>query len=201
MARGSRYVATAVAVAVLVTASAVVATATSVTSNSASPGAYRADDYADAEDRLFLMDVLRHYGRGTLSEFLGPSCTFEQMDHDELLSAPYTEARARAQLEGLRRYGAIGVKARTMIESYVAGVNAYIAKATMDPSALPADYAAALMGPQPWKPTDVVYVAALIGGIFGKGGGGELHNAALVQYLDRFGPSQARDVFADIKQQ
>src|SRR2546428_11120307 len=47
MAGGSRYVATAVAVAVLVTASAVVATATSVTSNSASPGGYRADDYAD----------------------------------------------------------------------------------------------------------------------------------------------------------
>ena len=28
--------------------------------------------YAQAQDRLFLMDVLRHYGAGTLSSFLGP---------------------------------------------------------------------------------------------------------------------------------
>ena len=27
--------------------------------------------YAQAEDRLFLMDVLRHYGAGTLASFLG----------------------------------------------------------------------------------------------------------------------------------
>src|SRR3954451_23463825 len=36
--------------------------------------------YAQAEDRLFLMDVLRHYGAGTLSSFLGAGCEFEQMD-------------------------------------------------------------------------------------------------------------------------
>ena len=44
--------------------------------------------YAQAEDRLFLMDVLRHYGEGTLSSFIGPSCADEQMDHDQLLLAP-----------------------------------------------------------------------------------------------------------------
>ena len=36
-----------------------------------------------------------------------------------------------------------------------------------DPSLLPGDYAAALAPPQPWQPSDVIYVAALIGGIFG----------------------------------
>src|SRR5215468_7722623 len=45
--------------------------------------------FAQAEDRLFLMDVLRHYGSGTLTSFLGPSCADEQMDHDQLLLAPY----------------------------------------------------------------------------------------------------------------
>ena len=29
--------------------------------------------YAQAQDRLFLMDVLRHFGEGTLTSFLGPS--------------------------------------------------------------------------------------------------------------------------------
>ncbi|HET7071695.1 MAG TPA: penicillin acylase family protein, partial [Nocardioides sp.] len=54
--------------------------------------------YAQAEDRLFLMDVLRHYGAGTLSGFLGASCEFEQMDHDQLLLAPYTRAQAQRQV-------------------------------------------------------------------------------------------------------
>lgn len=35
-------------------------------------------------------DVLRHYGEGTLSAFLGPSCANEQMDHDQLLLTGYT---------------------------------------------------------------------------------------------------------------
>ena len=32
-----------------------------------------ATGYVSAEDRLFLMDILRHVGRGRMSEFLGPS--------------------------------------------------------------------------------------------------------------------------------
>ena len=44
--------------------------------------------FVQAEDRLFLMDVLRHYGSGNLAAFLGPTCEFEQMDHDQLLLAP-----------------------------------------------------------------------------------------------------------------
>src|SRR5579875_2705409 len=63
--------------------------------------------YAQAEDRLFLMDVLRHYGAGTLSSFLGGSCEFEQMDHDQLLLAPYTPKQATAQVNALpKEYGA-----------------------------------------------------------------------------------------------
>ena len=79
--------------------------------------------YAQAEDRLFLMDVLRHYGEGTLASFLGASCEFEQMDHDQLLLSAYTPAQAQAQVDALpQEYGAAGRSApRTMIESYVAG--------------------------------------------------------------------------------
>ena len=52
--------------------------------------------YAQAEDRLFLMDVLRHYGSGTLSNFIGPSCADEEMDHDQLLpSAATTSSTSR----------------------------------------------------------------------------------------------------------
>src|SRR2546423_1764216 len=72
--------------------------------------------YAQAQDRLFLMDVLRHYGEGTLTSFLGPSCADEQMDHDELLLAPYTTAQANAQINALPlEHGAQGRLAVQMI--------------------------------------------------------------------------------------
>ena len=139
--------------------------------------------YAQAQDRLFLMDVLRHYGAGTLSTFLGPSCADEQMDHDELLLAPYTTAQANAQIKDLSaEYGAQGRLALAMIHSYVQGINAYIAKAEKDPKLMPVEYS--LFGaPKPWAPADVVAISALIGGIFGGGGGEEVRNAVSYTHL------------------
>jgi acyl-homoserine lactone acylase PvdQ len=159
--------------------------------------------YAQAEDRLFLMDVLRHYGAGTLSSFLGPACAYEQMDHDQLLLAPYTPQQAQAQVDALpQAYGPTGALAKQMIYSYVDGVNAYIGRTRADPSALPADYTAAVQPPQPWSVSDVVYVASLIGGIFGDGGGSEMRNAGLLQYLQRqLGAQQGQQAFTGFKEQ
>ena len=159
--------------------------------------------WAQAEDRLFLMDVLRHYGEGTLASFLGGSCSFEQMDHDQLLLSAYTKAQAVAQVDALpAEYGAQGTLARTMIYNYVAGVNAWINRAALDANLLPADYAAAVpqVLPQPWSVADVVAIAGLIGGIFGRGGGQEVRNAQLLQFLQRqFGPAQGRHAFDDFR--
>ncbi len=159
--------------------------------------------YAQAEDRLFLMDVLRHYGSGTLASFLGSSCQFEQMDHDELLLAPYTPARAQQQIDALpQQYGDQGALAKSDIENYVQGVNAYIAATRTNPNLLPADYAAALGPPTEWAPQDVVAVAGLIGGIFGKGGGTEVANAGLLQYLQgKLGQGPGRNAFTQLKEQ
>ena len=65
------------------------------------------------------------------------------------------------------------------VEHYIAGVNRYIAEARLDPSKLPGEYAAIgrPQGPDPWKATDVIATASLVGGIFGKGGGAELEFA------------------------
>ncbi len=159
--------------------------------------------YAQAEDRLFLMDVLRHYGSGTLAGFLGGSCEFEQMDHDQLLLAPYTPAQAQAQIDALPTlYGAQGQQAEDVIGEYVDGVNAYIAATRTNPLLLPADYAAAVPSvvPQPWSGADVVAVAGLIGGIFGKGGGAEYRNAQLLTYLQgKLGKTQGATAFAQFK--
>ncbi|HEY3528075.1 MAG TPA: penicillin acylase family protein [Nocardioides sp.] len=162
--------------------------------------------YAQAEDRLFLMDVLRHYGAGTLSSFLGASCEFEQMDHDQLLLAPYTQAQAHRQVALLpQRYGARGALAKSMIDSYVDGVNAYIAAAETDPSKMPVDYLAGAPDaavPQPWTDADVVYIAGLIGGIFGRGGGFETDDGHLLRYLQgRYGAKAGLRAYRDLNHQ
>jgi acyl-homoserine lactone acylase PvdQ len=159
--------------------------------------------YAQAEDRLFLMDVLRHYGSGTLASFLGASCEFEQMDHDQLLLAPYTKAQAIAQVNALpAEYGTQGALAKSMIENYVAGVNDYIDAATLNLQKLPADYLAAVPNliPQKWTVADVVAIAGLIGGIFGRGGGSEVANAQLLQYLQKqLGATAGSTAFAQLR--
>ncbi|MDP9101272.1 MAG: penicillin acylase family protein [Actinomycetota bacterium] len=150
--------------------------------------------YAGAEDRLFFMDVLRHYGAGTVSAFLGPSCADERMDHDQLLLTGYSDAEMQAQLDAMpRKFGAQGQRFVDLLTSYIDGVNAYISKALTDPRLLPAEYAAAAVSPPAmWTPKDVIAIAGLVGGIFGKGGGGELSNARLLQYLTgQIGAAQA----------
>ena len=158
--------------------------------------------FAQAEDRLFLMDVLRHFGSGTLTSFLGPSCADEQMDHDELLLAPYTRAQANAQINRLpAEFGSQGRLAVAVMHSYVQGINAYIAKAMTHPALMPVEYQ--IFGaPQPWTAADVVAVASLIGGIFGDGGGGEVRNAALLRYLQgQLGQSDGSTAFTGFKEQ
>ena len=156
--------------------------------------------FAAAEDRLFFMDVLRHYGEGELASFIGPSCDFEDMDHDQLLAAGYGQDQLAAQLSALpREYGQSGRDVVAMIDSYVAGVNHYIAQSRTDPTMLPADYAAVGNVPQDWTPEDVVATASLIG-TEATAGGTELQAAGLLRYLEkRLGATAGRRAFDAFK--
>jgi acyl-homoserine lactone acylase PvdQ len=150
--------------------------------------------YAGAQDRLFLMDILRHTGRAQLSSFIGGSPSNRAMDHAQWQFAPYTEADLQRQIdEAGKFYGDAGRRLVADVKSYVAGINAYIADARTDPRLMPAEYAAIGKTPQAWKTTDVVAEASLIGGIFGKGGGRELDSAELMQAFEkRFGRRAGR---------
>ena len=143
--------------------------------------------YAGAADRLFLMDVLRHTGRADLSTFLGGSNA--GMDAQQWAFAPYTEADLQRQVDQLPRlYGAEGQQALADAQAYVDGINAYIAAANADPSLKPGEYLLLNKPIEPWKPTDVVATASLVGGIFGRGGGNELNSALTMQsFVERFG--------------
>ena len=133
--------------------------------------------YAAAEDRLFFMDALRHTGRAQLSSFAGGSAGNRSQDAEQWALAPYTEADLQRQVDQLDDlYGADGVRLQEDAASYVAGVNRYISEARLDVTKMPGEYAAVSrpLGPDPWKTTDIIATASLVGGIFGKGGGDEL---------------------------
>ncbi|HKP91366.1 MAG TPA: penicillin acylase family protein [Thermoleophilaceae bacterium] len=157
--------------------------------------------YAGAEDRLFLMDVLRHTGRAQLSSFAGGSASNRAMDRTQWGIAPYTEADLEQQIANAPKlYGKIGNKFVRDGQDYVDGVNAYIDEALLDPSKMPGEYAPLGQTLEHWKLTDVIATASLIGGIFGKGGGRELASAGVLQaFVDRFGVRAGRRSWLDFR--
>src|SRR5204863_6170797 len=89
--------------------------------------------YVAAEDRLFLIDALRHAGRGELSSFAGGAAGNRRMDAEQWRLAPYTEADLALQIDRFDdRYGDDGRQIQTDAVDYVAGVNQYISEAKLD---------------------------------------------------------------------
>jgi acyl-homoserine lactone acylase PvdQ len=158
--------------------------------------------YAGAQDRLFLMDVLRHTGRAELSSFAGGSAANRAMDRDQWGLAPYTEQDLQRQIDlAPQVYGARGKQLQDDLTEYVAGINQYISEAQIDPSKMPAEYSLLGIQLQPWKGTDVIATASLIGGIFGKGGGQELLSAQTYQaFVKRFGLAKGRRAWLDFRE-
>jgi acyl-homoserine lactone acylase PvdQ len=158
--------------------------------------------YAGGQDRLFLMDVLRHTARATLSSFVGGSPSNRAMDEGQWALAPYTEADLQSQVDAAQtEYGAAGAQVVSDVTAYVAGINAYIDATKLNPLLLPAEYIAIGKTPQPWKVTDVIATASLIGGIFGKGGGNELHSGLALQALEkRFGKQGGEQAWTDFRE-
>ena len=145
---------------------------------------------------MFLMDLLRHVGAARAAEFLGPTEANVAMDQEQLRAAFYTEEEAAAQIEqAAERFGEEGERLVAALDAYLAGINA--AQEEMCPVGpvgpdCPVEYAALQKTPEPWDRADVVYVASLVGGIFGKGGGAEFANARWLQQLEaQFGADEA----------
>src|SRR5205085_10134043 len=135
-------------------------------------------------------------GRAELSAFAGGADSNREMDRAQWEFAPYTEEDLQKQIDqNAKLYGAEGAQVVADVNSYVAGINQYIAEARLDPTKMPAEYAALGQTLQPWKATDVVATASLIGAEFGGGGGREVQEAQLLQALEkRFGERGGRRV-------
>jgi acyl-homoserine lactone acylase PvdQ len=156
--------------------------------------------YVTAEDRLFMIDVLRHYGRGRLSELLGASEANIDIDRSMYLVAGYSEEELQQQVDRGRSLGSIGEQIYADGQAFIQGINARIQEVILNPSLMPAEYPALQLVPKEWKLTDVVAVATLIQAIFASGGGGELANAEFLnRAAARLGSSKSRALYRDLR--
>ncbi|MGK5682096.1 penicillin acylase family protein [Actinoplanes sp. URMC 104] len=140
--------------------------------------------YAGAQDRLFLMDLLRHVARGRLTPFAGGAEGNRALEQSVWRTSPYTEADLQAQIDALRTSGPRGAQLYADVQQYIAGVNKYVADC-MAARDCPGEYVLTghldaitnRGGPQPFVPADLIAVAGVIGGLFGRGGGEEMRSA------------------------
>ena len=159
--------------------------------------------YATAEDRLFFLDVFRHVGRAQLSSFIGGAPANRELDEQVWNVAAYTEEDLQRQVDQRPpEFAAEADRLKADLDNYVAGINKYIGEARLDPTKMPAEYAAIgePQGPADWKGTDVVATAAVVGSLFGSGGGREVKSAlALEKAIKRFGKRAGRRVWHDFR--
>jgi penicillin amidase len=146
--------------------------------------------YAQAEDRLFQMDVFRRAARGRLTELPATGAAFLAMDIEARRDGSTPE-----ELE--REVGLLHVRDRRVLTAFSAGVNRRIAEVTADPTQLPFEYLG--RPPEPWRESDTLAIGELQFGRFGTGGGNELANARLLLELRaRFPEHEARGIFDDL---
>jgi len=110
---------------------------------------YFMQGYVHAQDRLFQMDVNRRQASGTLAELLGPAALADDV---ELRTIGIRRAAQRSM-------AVISAEARTAVEAYAEGVNAYVAGLAQ----LPPEYQAIeITRVQPWTALDSITVAKAI---------------------------------------
>ncbi|MFJ7150032.1 penicillin acylase family protein [Streptomyces sp. NPDC100445] len=165
--------------------------------------------YAAAEDRLWLMDVFRHVGRGELTSFAGGAPANQGLEQQFYRDAPYTEADLQAQIDNaVAKNGARGRQALDDVDAYLAGINAYI-DASDSGRYFPGEYV--LTGHKDsitnagtidhFKVTDMVALASVVGSLFGSGGGGEVDNAlSLLAAQAKYGVEEGTRVWESFRE-
>ncbi|MEA2375452.1 MAG: hypothetical protein QOD53_1915 [Thermoleophilaceae bacterium] len=143
--------------------------------------------YASAQERLFLMDALRHTAKGTLAGLTGASAA--SGDSDQLTDQDFSDKELTDQFNSLpARLGAAGQRAHDDIENYIAGINQRIDEVNADPTQMPAEYPALGTTPARWTVSDTASVAVLLVTQFTVSNGSEEVNAELQQaFQKRFG--------------
>ncbi|MFD9600559.1 penicillin acylase family protein [Streptomyces sp. NPDC059970] len=165
--------------------------------------------FAAGQDRLWLMDLFRHIGRGELTSFAGGALANQGLEQQFWPQAPYVEADLEAQVEYIRTHeGARGEQAMADAQAYVDGINAYREKSKKG-RYFPGEYvltgkidAITNIGEiQPFKLTDLISIASVVGGQFGGGGGGEVQAAlSLLSAQQKYGVAEGTKVWESFRQ-
>ena len=167
-------------------------------------GAMFGAGYIAAEDRMFFIDALRHAGRAQLASFAGGSEGNREMDRSVFADTPYrNDSELQVQFDlAQEAYGAEGAQVQLDVTEYVAGINQRISELRTNPLLMPGEYAVLgrPQGPDDWQVTDVISIASLVAGIFGKGGGGEVNSALVLEAArKRFGKKAGMKVWKDFR--
>lgn len=97
--------------------------------------------FVHAQDRLFQMDLMRHYGAGRLAEWFGERAV--ATDRSVRVLGLYRSAEAQ--------YALLSPELRSVFDAYAAGVNAFLAGRR---AALPPEYVLLGIKPEAWRPAD-----------------------------------------------
>nr|WSW42458.1 penicillin acylase family protein [Streptomyces sp. NBC_01001] len=165
--------------------------------------------FAAAQDRLWQMDLFRHVGRGDLTPFAGGALANQGLEQQFWPQAPYTEADLQAQVDRIRTTeGDRGRLAMEDAQAYVDGINAYRVQ-SKNGRYFPGEYV--LTGHidsitnageiQPFKVTDLIALASVVGGLFGGGGGGEVQAAlSLLSAQQKYGLEEGTRVWESFRE-
>jgi acyl-homoserine lactone acylase PvdQ len=133
--------------------------------------------WVTAQDRGIFMETIRYPARFAVLDAPGRNALALATSLRSFQPTPQTERFIAGQRRLVLRRGKRGRRVLKDVRAYVNGINAFNRKAGNDSI-------------KPWTYTDVVAVTALLGQVFGAGGGDEVRSSQLLAELRaRLGPS------------
>ncbi|AKU19272.1 penicillin acylase [Luteipulveratus mongoliensis] len=164
--------------------------------------------YAAGQDRLWMMDIFRHIGRGQLTGFAGGAEGNRVLEQQFFLQGAYNEPEMQDQVDRLAKSGPRGAQAVQDIKDYLGGVNKYIADAKSGlyfPGEYDATGNANILtgdGIEDFKPTDLIAIATVVSALFGSGGGNQVQSALVKAAAEqKYGPTKGAQVWQSFREQ
>jgi acyl-homoserine lactone acylase PvdQ len=150
-------------------------------------GGIQAAGWIGAEDRGLLLEQVRYNARVAVIDAPGLSAIDQTANLQSFKPSAETEAFTATETKALKRRGKEGKAVLRDIDTFISGINAYLA-ATHSPNA-------------PWTRNDVYAVNALKGQFLGQGGGREALNSQFLNGLQQhLGRGRGMAAFNDLRQ-
>ncbi|MFD2784983.1 penicillin acylase family protein [Hymenobacter rubripertinctus] len=144
---------------------------------------YYAQGYLTARDRLWQMEFMTRVAAGRIAEVVGPKA----LEYDRFQRRMGLPLGAENSLREMLKNDTT----RLVLESYSAGVNAYISQ--LSPADYPFEYKLLDYAPEPWQPLKCALLLKLMAWDLS----GRSDDLRLSNILSKYGPEVTRDLFPD----